>query len=332
MRPDSNRIIPAIDFALHWATNERNLENHWYIAWTRQMTLSMTILDFSFYVCPEYPITRWGKTKEQAAMDDLRINFPDERDKSFDISFNEGASLRAEDSKDGSYHGRQPDSNVLMMTTRSRIGRESDVQLPALAQDPQSPPASAAIEFTPSSHRTQTARNDQDSTVYVDFAILQIIPSTEPEREILGQTASRRDTFIPILLEVKPAPSRHIYEEEIGPTFSYLLNTRLIRGYNDINHKVTAAFAQHSQQQSIIGISAAGHYWSFTLIRRGDKKTDWSETYQLRDTDHDKILDDLCRACLNCPRDPEEYQNGLVRDLLERNLRVTYEAENVLPE
>ncbi|KAG8726847.1 hypothetical protein FRC11_014368, partial [Ceratobasidium sp. 423] len=105
---------------------------------------------------------------------------------------------------------------------------------------------------------------------------------------------------------------------------------QLREAYNDVQLKAPVAFRCHPLQRSIIAIAASGYLWSFTVIKKGDSKVQWSKAFTCGDSRHDQALSKLFAAAKSVPSDPATFDSNWAKRLLSSQEHTIYHGEDCL--
>ncbi|CUA68097.1 hypothetical protein RSOLAG22IIIB_03335 [Rhizoctonia solani] len=155
--------------------------------------------------------------------------------------------------------------------------------------------------------QSRSARRDSN---LVDFALLDV-----------------HDTgaHIPILVDLGGAPPvSHSAETDEGNLFDFLLAFKLAHVFVDICPKIPMAFVSHKQQKSIIALTCSGLWWTFSIVKRGDRdgRIMRSKHFVCGHGPHDEVLFALVEAGAKCSYDPAsrpEVQQVLQEHISEPN-------------
>ncbi|KAG9083290.1 hypothetical protein FRC06_004606 [Ceratobasidium sp. 370] len=331
---------PAAGYATHFRSNRRNIEYPWYISWIRILTQGLDQVDPDFYTAGQHALTSWGRTREQIPplevsrqTDEAHLDEATDEETSDD----ELAPLKTMP-KDSSYNGKravQSLPHAMELRTQAQEGSPDDPFAASTRHEspktPDQKKSKKLMDFVfPSSTETYTFKKSRDSFFLLDFAVIKILSPQGPAKRIFGIDVYYHDTYIPVVIENKPHPTRQSPPPDSDFRFQERLSDKLSQGYEDLNKKLPAAFVCHHLQKSIIAISAVGHWWSFTVVSQNDKQSIWSRAFCHGLPNHDNILRDLFQAALQEPSDPLQYQDGLIQRQLTEWARTVYDGEDTL--
>ncbi|KAG8742629.1 hypothetical protein FRC10_001178 [Ceratobasidium sp. 414] len=325
--------LVAAEYATHFRSNRRNIEYPWYISWIRLLTQGLDQVDPDFYTAGQHALTSWGRTREQIPpLEVSRQTNEDQLDEATDdeLSDDELVPLRIPP-MDSSYKGRRAVQNLshtMELRTQTQEGSSDDpFAAPTRSEPPKTPDQkknkTLAISTFPSSAQTYTFKKSY-------FAVIKILGPQGPAKKIFGIDVYYHDTYIPIVIENKPCPTRQPPPPGLDFKFQERLSAKLSQGYEDLNKKLPAAFLCHRLQKSIIGISAVGRWWSFTVVLQADRQSTWSRAFCHGLPNHDNLLRNLFQAALQEPSDPFQYQDGLIQRQLTEWARTAYDKTDAL--
>ncbi|KAG8697574.1 hypothetical protein FRC08_006443 [Ceratobasidium sp. 394] len=334
--PLTQLVELGVHYALHFDSNPRNLEHHWYSPWNDILTDKRNQTDCSLSVAPQHHFTQWGSTRAQSrplCIDDENETLPDSDD---DLSEDEMPSLELDIDEFSIYEDSTAVHDPFYeVTTRSKTTSSEDPSdvffLPPVITTPERPSGSQP-GAGPSSVGTQVLNKRKDSSFILDFAILKII-QVGPESasyNIFGTNVRQSDAYIPIILEAKKPFSRKTSLHAPDFYFQHSLSIEIRKGYGDINLKAPIVFRSHRMQRSTIGIATCGLWWSFTVVTPDTQRTTWSRLFEYGVPAHDTVFDALFHAAASHPDHPLEFQNGLILDYLTRWGRRTYDKYDTL--
>ncbi|KAG8732331.1 hypothetical protein FRC10_000979 [Ceratobasidium sp. 414] len=332
----NERIVAECEFALHHKSNARNAEAHWRILWTQEFFRGRekAVPKSTLLIAPEHAVLRRNAKKNQPS--NLKIKDLPRRSKYADSDESSSGRSVASPSKktfDKQTYQGKPNPAPLTVHTRSTILSFR----PAKPSAPQAPGSSGkTTESTEPS--TVPAKQGVDMYRALDFAIIKFSrPSLEAER-IFGFNVHSRHAFIPIALELKPPPTRKSSMPEAPSGFQQFLHQALWEAYEDIHKKLPIAFDHDPddpddfKQKTIIGIAAAGPWWSFTIASNNLESITWSKALMCGHSAHDEIFHDLLRAAAHDATDPTTYENNTIGGHLDNYKREMYNEEDVLAE
>ncbi|KAG9076607.1 hypothetical protein FRC06_009414 [Ceratobasidium sp. 370] len=325
-------------FALHFDSNPRNIEHHWYGPWNEILTDARNKNGPSLMIYPQYMLTQSGITRAQSVSLGIDSNAQSPLDSDTEMSDDELPSLEINVERDSSYEDNGSMLDLFYeIATRSKssgaaCARDStdDYALPAPPSTPEYL-AGGSKEAVLSSGGTRALDKNSDSSFIVDYAVLKIVQAGPASARftIFGSSVPQTEAYVPIILESKVFPRKTPLltpEREL----EHSLSQALVKGYRDTNSKAPAAPRSHRMQRSTLGIATCGLWWSFTVITSGTRKTTWSKAFMYGTPDHDLIFKALFQAASGHPGDPLEFQGGQVQELLMRWKREAYDQYDVL--
>ncbi|KAG9090364.1 hypothetical protein FS749_000610 [Ceratobasidium sp. UAMH 11750] len=337
-------VAELCEYSLHPGSNLRNDEALWYAEWTSFLnTLGSQAQAQALRIAPQFPLLQRGIRRDQCIP--LRVKgAPPERLEvtDNDPSANETRWTFEDDSKDLSYI---TETSIFDMSPK----RTRSVALPSAQLDPPAASVLGDTSFdpeaashlpttlegplqkeelpTPSNASTQPADQNNDSSFYLDFALITIsLDSNSSARNIYGQMIKFRNASVPIILEIKRAPPR--VSDDSHQMFRFLIASLVWDAYRDINLKAPVVFKSFPRQKSIIGLAAIGPWWSFTVIRKGDEECTWSKTFIPDNATHDNIFRTLLTIADHHPDDPAHDEQ--LDQLLARWKRSTYNNQDAV--
>ncbi|KAG9100523.1 hypothetical protein FS749_014767 [Ceratobasidium sp. UAMH 11750] len=332
------------EYALNFDTNPRNIENPWRILWNEELIFHrMQVSGTNLRIATEYSIVNWGIPKNQAPVLELKLPSPP----GGRVSTPTFSKQQKEADRD--YRGKAGPPNPL--NAAIRLGLRTREALPPSAPDTlpetpapalellsisETPSTPAAQDSKPKNPSTVPAKQGKDSYYALDFAItdidkVQTAPQIQTEpRFIFGYENQKRTPFMPIALELKPAPTRQDPPPGADGRFQADLHSCFVKAYKDIHVKLPAAFKYHPGQKSIIGIAASGPWWSFTVAYEDEKAVTWSKAFICGRPEHDKILTDLFEVAAACPSDPATFGNNRAREYRDKYARTAHTRADVL--
>ncbi|KAG1891731.1 uncharacterized protein F5891DRAFT_1210963 [Suillus fuscotomentosus] len=130
--------------------------------------------------------------------------------------------------------------------------------------------------------------------VVVDFAIIHLTPQKDDEEWKIAEAS------VELLVEVKRSVSRGVE----GDNLEAKVLEQLTKAQNDLKKQAAHLFLSDTNKQSIQTISAAGPYWSGTIIKRADVQftmQDLSADYEPGQGLSDTLLYWTIPVCIGSP-------------------------------
>ncbi|KAG9101272.1 hypothetical protein FS749_008496 [Ceratobasidium sp. UAMH 11750] len=227
---------------------------------------------------------------------------------------------------DRAYPGKKTDGTpgTLSWLIRPRKPAAPSIdQSPTVENAPVTPPRpkNSSVD-PPDTNKSVPARRGKDRWFYVDFAVVKLAIDPDPEKPVKTLMGFKDIPLtkgdIPILMELKCCIPRT--QGARLETMEVMLNRYINDGFSDLRGERNAAFQTYSSQESLVGISMTGPWWSFCLLKPGsvEDRTRRSQVFVLGSQSHDKLLSTIINAAYECPQNPLAYQEGILGKYIEK--------------
>jgi hypothetical protein len=214
------------------------------------------------------------------------------------------------DADDRAFPGRKPPQNLTP-------GMSLRGQSSSSAGQPVTPPPTQrhANRPPPGTDKSIPAKRGVDFFFLVDYAFVHIqldLSAKRPLKTLMGfKNVQAAIGNVPVLIELKSGMPRTKWAKQ-PDEFELGLNKKITKGFKDINRKFKAAFACFPSQKSVVGISACGPWWAFTLLTLNTSIFKTTQAFVLCGGSHNKLLSIILDAAANSPSDPLAYNNGIL--------------------